>query len=157
MTDAEHAAQATAELTAMEAALRKTKVGLAGATGSPGPNWSTALSALKRAREHLAKIGSQQPPEDPPRPTLAPQTYNRGSRGQDARYCVQGLAQIRPGVFVDNGGFEYDADGLSLGGRSGDPVPGLKPADEMDDRGPCDPYTKDGRSFPPWPAASYRL
>jgi hypothetical protein len=34
------------------------------------------------------------PPPPPPPPTVlpAPQTYNKGSRGQDARYCIAGLS-----------------------------------------------------------------
>ena len=91
-------------------------------------------------------IGNYPPP--PPR-NLAPQTYNRGSSGQDARYCT------RESGNPDGGGFHYDADGRSLGGRSGNPVAGLKPADQMDGREPCDPYTNGNLSFPPWPAASY--
>ena len=90
------------------------------------------------------------PPPPPPVPLLAPQTYNKGSSGQDARYCTTGLQKTGP-YFVDGGGYLYDDKGLCLGGRSGNPVAGLKPADEMDGREPCDPY--DG--FPPWPAGSY--
>jgi hypothetical protein len=32
-------------------------------------------------------------------------------------------------------------------------VAGLKPADEMDGREPCDPYN----GFPPWPPDSYKV
>ncbi len=86
-------------------------------------------------------------PPAPPVQTLAPQTYNRGSSGQDARYCTAESGN------PDGGGYRYDSGGRSLGGRSGNPVAGLKPADEMDGREPCDPYG----SFPPWPAGSYEV
>jgi hypothetical protein len=93
------------------------------------------------------------PPPPPPPPTVlpAPQTYNKGSRGQDARYCIAGLSNAN-GVFTDAKGYRYDGQGLELDGRrSGNPVAGLKPADEMDGRDPCDPYN----GMPPWPAGSY--
>lgn len=108
--------------------------------------------------DHDAAIATTPPPPPPPLPPneLAPQTYNRGSRGQDAKYCTDGLPQEN-GAFVDGGGFRYDDQGLCLGGRSGNPVAGLKPSDEMDGRGPCDPYTNGDQSFPPWPAASYEV
>jgi len=122
--------------------------------------WDKLERTLKiLADDHDAAIpGTPDNPDDPP-PTpkkLAPQTYNRGSRGQDAKYCTTGLAKVN-GAFVDDGGFRYDDQGLCLGGRSGNPVAGLKPSDEMDGRGPCDPYTNGNQSFPPWPAASYNV
>ncbi len=89
------------------------------------------------------------PPPPPPTARLAPQSYNKGSRGQDARYCLKDF----PGL-IDGGGFAYDADGRSLGGRSGKWVPGLKPSDEMDGRGPCEP---DGAGHPPYPPESYEV
>jgi hypothetical protein len=101
--------------------------------------------------EHDAAVPVD-PPDDPPPPPavkLAPQTYNKGSSGQDARYCTKESGN------PDAGGFHYDDGGRSLGGRTGNPVAGLKPADQMDGREPCDPYTHDGRSFPPWPKESY--
>lgn len=93
------------------------------------------------------------PPPPPSTPKLAPQTYNKGSRGQDARYCTAGLSKDSTGAYVDSGGFCYDGNGLCLGGRSGNYVPGLKAADEMDGREPCDPYN----GMPPWPAESYQV
>ena len=81
------------------------------------------------------------PPPPPPPVKLNPQTYNKGSRGQDARYCVT----------IDDG-YRYDADGREIDGlRTGQFIEGLKPASEMDGRGPCDPYN----GFPPWPEKSY--
>lgn len=60
----------------------------------------------------------------------APQIYNPGSRGQNARYDVRGLSQVAPGVYSD-GTYQYDANGLSLN-RPDSVVSGLKPADQMD-------------------------
>ncbi len=159
MTDKDHANAAAKELGVMLLALRKTTKGLKGALGSPGPNWSAALSARTRALEHLAEIGAAAPGPPPPPQTgaLAPQTYNKGSGGQDARYCVAGLTKDSSGRYVDGSGFHYDDNGLSLGGRSGNDVPGLKPSDMMDDKGACDSYEWMGRVFPPWPVESYRV
>lgn len=61
---------------------------------------------------------------------LAPQIYNPGSRGQNARFDIRGLPEVRPGVFSD-GVYEYDANGLALN-RPDSFVRGLKPADQMD-------------------------
>ena len=99
------------------------------------------------------------PPPPPPAPRLAPQTYNKGSRSQDARYCINapGVSRVGDDRWQDEGGYIYNSDGFCFGGRSGNPVAGLKPADMMDGRQPCDPYTNDGQSFPPWPAASYEV
>jgi hypothetical protein len=100
---------------------------------------------LGRAAWRVAALLTPLVPPPPPPRLLAPQTYNRGSSGQDARYCTKESGN------PDGGGFSYDSGGRSLGGRSGNTVAGLKPADEMDGREPCDPYN----GFPPWPAASY--
>lgn len=50
-------------------------------------------------------------------PGLAPQIAAPGSRGQDARFDVTGLPQVRPGVYRDAAGYEYDSNGLALGNR----------------------------------------
>lgn len=90
------------------------------------------------------------PPPDPIPAKLAPQTYNKGSSGQDARYCTAGLPVVNG--FVTDGLDRYDTGGRSIDGlRSGQFIPELKPADEMDGREPCDPYN----GMPPWPAKSY--
>lgn len=47
----------------------------------------------------------------------APQLAAPGSRGQDARFDVSGLPQVRPGVYRDAAGVEYDSGGLALGPR----------------------------------------
>jgi hypothetical protein len=104
---------------------------------------------LARAAWRVAALLSPlaPPPPPPPPQRLAPQTYNRGSSGQDARYCTKDSGN------PDGGGFRYDADGRSLGGRTGNTVAGLRPADEMNGLGPCDPYL----NFPPWPDGSYEV
>lgn len=91
-------------------------------------------------------------PSTPPPPQVAPRTYNKVPSA-DARFCVAGLPRDHRGLYVD--AFSaYDENGLDVdGGRSRDTqVPGLKPANEMDGRGACDPYN----SFPPWPPGSYQ-
>jgi hypothetical protein len=106
------------------------------------------------AADHDAGIAPPPPPPPPPpsttptpAPLPAPQTYNKGSRGQDAKYCVNGGAGG-----TDAAGYRYDSSGLEIDGRrSGNFVAGLRPSDESNGLGPCDPYL----GFPPWPAASY--
>ncbi len=105
------------------------------------------------AQDHDAAIAAPAPQPTPtPAPTPAPakrpfpQTYNRGGSGQDARYCTGGRD-------VDDMGYRYDGQGLSLGGRSGNPIAGLKPSDQMDGADPCTGY--DG--MPPWPPGSYNV
>ena len=92
------------------------------------------------------------PPPPPPPPQVAPRTYNKVLGGPDARFCITGLTRGADALWHDPFS-RYDDNGLDVdGGRTSDTqVPGLKPANEMDDRGPCDPYG----SFPPWPAGSY--
>ena len=98
------------------------------------------------------------PPPPPSAPRLAPMTHYKAG-GADARYCVRspGVTQIAPDHYRDEGGFTYSENGLCDGGRSGKYVPGLKGADSMDGREPCDGYTFNGVTFPPWPAASYEV
>jgi len=100
-------------------------------------------------------------PEPPPKPVplgLAPQAYNQGSRGQNARFNVRINCTKVGERWVDGGGFRYDDGGLCDGGRSENPVPGLKPADEMDSREPWDPYVgPDGNIHPPYPPESFLI
>ena len=132
------------------------------------PANAAAFDKLQRtltllANEYDARQTPDPLPDDPPPPPpakrLAPQTYNRGSRGQDAKYCVNAPGVIRrgDGRYVDEAGYVYDDQGLCMGGRSGNPVEGLKPSDMMDDKQPCDGYEWMGRVFPPWPAGSYEV
>lgn len=122
-------------------------------------------TCLILATDHDAAITTTPPPpptttSPPPTTTapapkrLAPQAYNAGSRGQDPRYCIHwpGVVNVGPNRWRDEGGFEYDDGGLSLGGRTVRTIAGLKPADEMDSREVCDP---DGAGHPPYPAESF--
>lgn len=115
--------------------------------------------------DHDAACTPTQPPpttttQPPPTTTtspatpIAPLTYN-AEGGSNARYCVAGLPTNAAGRRFDQFA-TYDENGLQLGGRTEDHVDGLKGSRSTDGLGPCDPYTWDGRSFPPWPAASYR-
>lgn len=121
---------------------------------SPKPGSGYGL-ALWRMLDALTPAPPPPPPPPPPVKKLAPQTYNRGSSGQDARYCTNapGVTKLGPNDWVDEGGFHYDASGLCRGGRSGQNVPGLKPSDQMDGHEPCDPYN----GMPPWPPKSYEV
>ena len=89
-----------------------------------------------------------------PTMVVAPQTYNKSGRG-DARFCTAGLPRNGNGRLYDAYA-TYDDNGLQLGGRSEAEVPGIRFSDNMNDLGPCDGYTENGRTFPPWPAESYR-
>ena len=86
-----------------------------------------------------------------PPPFVAPRTYNAAPGGEpSSRFCTTGLPRNAQGSLYDSFS-TYDDDGRDLGGRTAKQVQGLKPANEMDGRGPCDPYGV----FPPWPAGSY--
>ena len=91
------------------------------------------------------------PPPPPPPPQVAPRTYNKVPSA-DARFCIAGLTRSTDGYYHDVFS-KYDENGLDAdGGRTSDTqVPGLKPANEMDDRGPCDFYN----GMTAWPAGSY--
>lgn len=104
------------------------------------------------------------PPPDPPPARYAPRTYNKANF-RDAIFCIVGLPRNAQGEYYEPSkpSVRYDENGKSLGGAPGDTrdpdriVPGIKPADQTDGRGPCDPYTHDGRAFPPWPPESFLL
>jgi hypothetical protein len=124
------------------------------------PVYTAAWDKLERtlkilADDHDAAIvdpAPEDPPPPPPPPSgpVAPRTYNTAPGGEpSARFCVAGLPRNQNGRLHDIYS-EYDDDGHDLGGRTTLLVPGLKFANEMDGRGPCDPYG----SFPPWPAES---
>lgn len=120
--------------------------------------WDKFFRTIKHlVDEHDAAIVTPDPDPDPePDPLVyAPRTYNIGSRNQDPRFCTAGLQQRTDGLFVDAQGVLYDTQGLNVDGRRdrNKIVAGLKPADEMDGREPCDPYN----SFPPWPPGSYMV
>lgn len=117
--------------------------------------------------DHDAAINPVPPPTDPTDPPppntdpslsgYAPQSYNRGSRGQDARYNIRINCQQRSdGKYVDRQGVLYSDGGLCEDGRrSGQYVEGLKPSDMMDGKEPWEPYEWQGRTIPPYPAKSW--
>lgn len=117
------------------------------------PRWNQAMLLLE-------SIGLVVPPPPPPPPPpaarLAPRTYNLGGGNQDPRFCVNspGVTVVASNLYRDEGGYEYNADGLNSGGRWRDRnriVAGLKPADQMDGRSPCELYN----GMTSWPADSY--
>lgn len=65
---------------------------------------------------------------------LAPQVSNPGTQGQNARYNIRGLTQVRPGVYSD-GTYMYDSNGLSLN-RPDTYVAGLPAANNNGPGGP---------------------
>jgi len=119
---------------------------------TPRPSSKLGQAAWELARRVASTTPPPPPPPPPPNPTagVAPRTYNEVPGGQDARFCVFGLP--REGNLYRDRYSRYDENGLDVdGGRSHTQVPGLKPANEMDDRSACSPYG----SFPPWPTGSY--
>lgn len=111
--------------------------------------------------------GDPDPPPPPPPPPLqpwdsgfAPQSYNQGGSGQDARYNIRiNCTQRSDGKYVDGQGVVYDDGGRPLGGRTQTAIPELKPADQMDGREPWDIYIYNDVQIGPnkenYPAASY--
>lgn len=108
------------------------------------------------------------PPPPPPPPTTnpwdsgyAPQAYNRGSGGQNARFNIRiNCTQRSDGKYVDKKGVVYSDSGLQESGqRSEFTVSGLKPSDMMDGLDPWEQYEWMGNLIGPnkenYPAASY--
>jgi hypothetical protein len=118
----------------------------------------TALPSARLARAAwrvAALLSPLVPPPPPPPPAkVAPRTYNAALPNLEpsARFCTTGLSRNGNGRLFDSFS-EYDDDGRSLGGRTEDTqVSGLRPANEMNGLGSCDPYL----NFPPWPLDSYK-
>lgn len=100
-------------------------------------------------------------PPDPPNPAdtgYAPQAYNKGSRGQNAKFNVHVNTTLRAdGRYEDRNGIVYDDSGLcASGGRTEPDIPGLKPSDMSDGKEPWESYEWLGNTFPPYPAQSYQ-
>jgi hypothetical protein len=114
--------------------------------------WDKFFRTIKHlVDEHDAEQTDPEEPPDPQPTMVAPRTYNTAPGGEpSARFCTTGLPRNSSGQLYDIYA-TYDDDGHDLGGRTALQVPGLKPANEMDGRGPCDPYG----NFPPWPEGSY--
>ena len=105
------------------------------------------------------------PPVDPPPPDntkkrYAPRTHNTTSRG-NARYCMKPEYGVvdHGSYFEDEMGVRYSKEpsGLDDSGLRDDSyiVPGLKGSDSMDGLEPCDSYTIDGHTYPPYPGDPY--
>lgn len=104
------------------------------------------------------------PVEPPPTQKYPPRTHNAvGSPGAwraNARFCVQGLPK-EGNLFVGPFGDKYDDGGRCTNGMRDESrmVAGLKGADSMDGKEPCDGYTHGGKTYGPgkdnWPADSY--
>ena len=147
------------------ARLRMKKLDPGGFNASGTGAWDKFFRTIKHlVDEHDAAVADPEPPPPPPPPPPPttspwfPRTYNKVlPNGQDARFCVSSpdpaFWKTEGGLIWDKGGASYDDGGLCVNGlRSTDTqVPGLKPANEMDGRGACDPYGP----FPPWPDGSY--
>ena len=136
----------------------------------PLEQWKAYDKAERRARilkdDHDAAV-TQTPgpsPEPPPvEPTppdpattgYAPQSYNRGSRGQNAKFNIRINCTGGGEDYVDRNGIHYDSSGLCKGGRTEPEIPGLKPSDMSDGLEPWEPYTWNGVTYPPYPLQSY--
>ena len=99
------------------------------------------------------------PPDPPSGKRYAPRTHNTVGAA-DARFCMKpeyGVKRVTEGdgYWIDEMGVRYGENGLDLGGRSKNQVPGLKGANSMDGLEPCDPYTNEGVTYPPYPPGSY--
>lgn len=143
----------------------------------PGPNydpnnhttwpWPERLHRTLRmlAAAHDAEQGAPDPPPDPTdpppdpppsEPRLAPRAYNKGTNDSDPRFCVflpdgnlrPGITKIGTDLYVDEGGYRYNGDGLGQDGgnwRNRDRmVPNLLPANSMDGRPVCQAYVNNG-------------
>lgn len=116
-------------------------------------------------RAHAAEQGQTTPPPPPPPPDntkkrYAPRTHNTTSRG-NARYCMKPEYGVvdHGSYFEDEMGVRYSKEpsGLDDSGLRDDSyiVPGLKGSDSMDGLEPCDSYTIDGHTYPPYPGDPY--
>lgn len=129
------------------------------------PKWNEIMRLLGE----FADSGTTPPPPSPDPASYAPRAYNLGGGDQDPRFCLfRPDGQLRAGIsligadhYRDSQGSEYNGDGMNIGGRwriRTRMVPGLKPADQMDGRAPCEPYAHDGRAVggsADYPAESY--
>jgi hypothetical protein len=96
------------------------------------------------------------PKPQPPKPSdtgYAPQSYNQGSRGQNAKFNVHINCTLRgDGYYVDKNGIVYQDNGLcSSGGRTEPFIPELKPSDMSDGKEPWEAYEWMGNIIGPGP------
>jgi len=97
------------------------------------------------------------PPPPPPVKRYAPRTHNLGGRDQDPRFCCKpeyGVVDMGT-HYVDEMGCTYTKEpyGTNPDGTRDRNfiVAGLKGADSMDSMEPCDTYTNNGVTYPPYP------
>jgi hypothetical protein len=137
-----------------------------------GTNPTTPSSLIAQVAAELGlrahKTDAPPPPPPPPPPPAkryAPRTHNLGGHDQDPRFCMKpeyGVTIIDHPTYgrcyQDEMGCCYDIEhGLNLDGLRDRNfmVAGLKGADSMDGAEPCDPYTANGISVPPYPGDPY--
>lgn len=132
--------------------------------------WDKVHRTLKIMKEdHDASIPNTPPDnggdnggtEPTPVRSYAPRTHNRGGHDQDPRFCCKpeyGVKviddPIHGRVYQDMMGCIYDLEHMmNLDGLRDRNfiVSGLKGADSMDGMEPCDPYSANGISVPPYP------
>ncbi len=123
---------------------------------------STPKSNIAKVAFYLARrLHPVTPPPPPPPPTkrYAPRTHNLGTNDQDPRFCCKPEYGVvdKGSYYEDEMGCQYDKEHMfSIGGPGGYRqrdymVPGLKGAESMDGLEPCDPYSANGISVPPYP------
>ena len=139
----------------------------------PWPDKLTENTLRKLKDTHDVIAGGLPPvPDIPPGPTpppvsqpwdsgFAPQSYNKGSRGQNAKFNIRINCTQRPdGKYGDRHNIVYSDSGLcDSGGRTENDVDGLKPSDMTDGREPWEAYEWMGKTIGPnkenYPAQSY--
>ncbi len=124
--------------------------------------WDKVHRTLKILKEdHDAALpsngGGDNGGTTPPVKRYAPRTHNLGGRDQDPRFCCKPEYGVvdKGSYFEDEMGCTYTKEpyGTNPDGRRDRTyiVPGLKGADSMDGMEPCDPYSANGISVPPYP------
>jgi hypothetical protein len=131
----------------------------------PWPSSAFAKGIVEELRRDDPVPSPPPPPPPPPPPSpwdsgFAPQAYNQGGSGQNARYNVRiNCTRRADGNYVDGQNIVYDDGGRSHGGRSEKFIPQLKPADQMDGKEPWDRYIHNNLIIGPnredYPEASY--
>ena len=129
-----------------------------------GTNPTTPSSLIAQVAAELGLRAHEQeapppppPPPPPPAKRYAPRTHNLGGRDQDPRFCCKPEYGVvdHGSYFEDEMGCTYTKEpyGTNPDGRRDRAymVPGLKGADSMDGAEPCDPYSANGISVPPYP------
>lgn len=137
------------------------------ARAGTNPTTPSALIAQVAAelglRAYEAESHEPPPPPPPPPPTkrYAPRTHNLGNRDQDPRFCCRPEYGVvdKGDHYEDEMGCKYTKEpyGTNPDGTRDRTyiVPGLKGADSMDGMEPCDPYSANGISVPPYPGDPY--